>query len=185
IVWAITFGIGHFGNPRLSIDDRILAAQASILTVALCAFVVAALFAERRQHEAVLEESEARLQEALAAGSVIAHDWDVVSGRTRRSENAAQILGFDPQQTVSESSFLARVHPDDRARFKALIRGLRPDRPSFAVTFRFKRPDGKEVWLEKVSKAEFDAVGRLIRLRGLTLDITEKKWAEKRQNAPM
>jgi PAS domain S-box-containing protein len=185
MVWAITFGIGHFGNPRLSIDDRTLAAQASILTVALYAFVLAALFAERRLHEAVLEESEARLQEALAAGSVIAHDWDVVSGRSRRSKNAAQILGFDPQQTVSESSFLARVHPDDRARFKALVRDLRPDHPSFEIAFRFIRPDDKEVWLEKVSKAEFDAAGRLIRLKGLTLDITEKKRAEERQNALM
>jgi PAS domain S-box-containing protein len=185
IVWAITFRIGHFGNPGLSIHDRILAAQASILTVALCAFILAALFAERRKYEATLEESEARLQEALAAGSVIAHDWDVVAGRSRRSENAAQILGFDPQQIVSASSFLARVHPDDRARFKALVRGLRPDHTSFAITFRFIRPDGKEVWLEKVSKAEFDATGRLIRLRGLTLDITEKKRAEERQNALM
>jgi PAS domain S-box-containing protein len=185
IVWAITFDIGHFGNPGLSINDRILAAQASTLTVALCAFVLAALFAERRQHEAVLEESEARLQEALAAGSVIAYDWDVGSGRSRRSENAAQILGFDPQQTVSASSFLARVHPDDRARFKELVRGLRPDRPSFSVTFRFKRPDGKEVWLEEASKAEFDTAGHLIRLNGLSHDITENKRAEERQSALM
>jgi two-component sensor histidine kinase len=41
------------------------------------------------------------------------------------------------------------------------------------------------VWLEEVSKAEFDAAGRLIRLKGLTLDITEKKRAEERQNALM
>ena len=185
IVWAITFGIGHFGNPELSIGDRILAAQASILSVALCAFVLAALFAERRRHEAVLEESEARLQEALAAGSVTAFEWDVRAGRSRRSENTAQILGFDPKHTVSSSAFLSRVHPDDRARFKALVNGLRPENPSFAVTFRFMRPDGREVWLEEVSKAEFDAAGRLTRLRGLTLDITEHKRAEERQNVLM
>src|SRR5262249_23532968 len=185
IVWAITFGIGYFGNPDLSIDDRILAAQATILSIALCAFVLAALFAERRQHAAVVEESEARLQEALAAGSVTAFEWDVRSGRSRRSENSAQILGFDPQQTVSSSAFLSYVHPDDRARFRALVHGLRPEHPSFAVTFRFMRPDGREVWLEEVSKAEFDAGGRLTRLSGLTLDITEHKRAEEHQNALM
>jgi PAS domain S-box-containing protein len=185
IVWAITFGIGHFGNPELSIGDRILAAQASILSVALCAFVLAALFAERRRHEAVLEESETRLQEALAAGSVTAFEWDVRSGRSRRSENTAHILGFDPKHTMSASAFLSQVHPDDRARFRGLVNDLRPENPSFAVTFRFMRPDGREVWLEEVSKAEFDAAGRLTRLRGLTLDITEHKRSEERQNALM
>ena len=50
--------------------DRVLAARAGILAVALCAYVLAALFAERRRHEAALAESEARLQEALTAGAV-------------------------------------------------------------------------------------------------------------------
>jgi PAS domain S-box-containing protein len=185
IVWAITFGIGHFGNLGLSIDDRILGAQASILGVALCAYVLAALFAERREHAAVVEESEARLQEALAAGAVTAFDWDVRSGVSRRSQNSAQILGFDPQQAISASAFLLHVHPDDRARFKALVRGLRPERPSYAGTFRFIRPDGQEVWLEEASKAEFDATQRFVRLKGLTLDITERKRAEERQNMLM
>ena len=183
IVWAITFGVGHFGNPGLAMDDRILGAQSSILGVAICAFVLAALFAERRQHEAVLEESEARLQEALAAGAVTAFEWDVRTDLSRHSENVAQVLGFDPQQTVSGSSFLTRVHPDDRARFKALVRGVRPDGPSYAVTFRFIRPDGREMWLEETGRAEFDAEGRFVRLKGLTRDITERKWAEERQAA--
>ena len=64
IVWTITFGIGNFGNSSLPIANRILAAQTSILLVALSALVLAALFAERRHHEAVLRESEARLREA-------------------------------------------------------------------------------------------------------------------------
>src|SRR6266853_619837 len=62
-VWTITFGIGHFGNPGLPIGDRILDAQAAIVAFTLYAYVLAALFAERRQHEAVLEE-------AVAAGAV-------------------------------------------------------------------------------------------------------------------
>ena len=185
IVWAITFGIGNFGNLGVPMEDRILGAQSSILGVAICAFVLAALFAERRQHEAVLMESEARLQEALAAGAVTAFDWDVRTDLSRRSDNAAQVLGFDPQQTVTASSFLTRVHPDDRARFKALVLGVRPDRPSYAVTFRFIRPDGREIWLEETARAEFDAAGRFVRLKGLTLDITERKWAEERQGVLM
>src|SRR6266436_2215865 len=147
-VWTITFGIGHFGNPGLPIGDRILDAQAAIVAFTLYAYVLAALFAERRQHEAVLDESETRLQEALTAGAVTAFEWDPRSGMSRRSENAAQILGFE-QQPFSAAQFLARVHPDDRARLKAIIDGVRVDSPSYSVTFRFVRPDGREVWLEE------------------------------------
>jgi PAS domain S-box-containing protein len=182
IVWTMTFGIGHFGDPALPIGDRVLGAQAAILGVSLCAYVLAALFAERRHHEAVLKESEARLQEALTAGAVTAFEWDPCSGLSQRSENAAQLLGFDPQRTFTAVQFLARVHKDDRKRFKMLADGVRVDNPSYSVTFRFLRLDGQEVWLEETAKAEFDANGRLKRLKGLTRDITRRKQAEEHQD---
>ena len=59
--------------------------------------------------------------------------------------------------------------------------GVRPESPSYAITFRFVRPDSREVWLEETSRAEFDAAGRYIRLKGLTVDITERKRAEEHQ----
>ncbi len=182
IVATITFGVGHFGNLGIPIEDRILEAQAGIVVVALCAFVLAALFAERRQHEAVLSESEARLQEALTAGAVTAFDWNMRTGAVQHSENAAQILALAPQQEMTAAEFLARVHPEDRGRFKTTVRGVRPDRPSYAVTFRYIRPDGQEVWLEETARADFDAAGRVLRLKGLTRDITERKQAEQRQD---
>jgi PAS domain S-box-containing protein len=175
IVWTITFGIGHFGDPALPIGDRILGTQGAILVFALCAYVLAALFAERRQQEA-------RLQEALTAGAVTAFEWNPRNGQSQRSQNAAEILGLGPQQTLTATQFLARVHPDDRPRFKAIIDGVRVDSPSYSVTFRFIRPHGREVWLEETSKAEFDTAGRFLRLKGLTRDITGRKQAEKRQD---
>jgi signal transduction histidine kinase len=64
VVWATIFGIGHFGDPAFTLDELILQAQAVILVVTLSAFVLAALFSERRQHETVLMNSEARLARA-------------------------------------------------------------------------------------------------------------------------
>ena len=182
IVWTTTIGIGHFGDFGLPMADRVLAARAGILAVALCAYVLAALFAERRQHEAALAESEARLQESLTAGAVTTFVWDVGTGSSERSANAAQILGFDPRQTFSPSNFLSRVNPGDRDRFKALVRGVNPERPAYTVTFRFTHPDGREAWLEETAKAEFDAVGRLVRLKGLTLDVSARKQSEEQQS---
>ena len=182
IVLTITFGIGHFGDPANPIGDRILGAQTAILGFALSAYVLAALFAERRQQDAMLKSSEARLQEALAAGAVTAFEWNPRNGLSQRSENAAQILGFGPQQTFSAAQFIARIHPGDRARFRAHVRHVSIDSPSYSVTFRFIRPDGREVWLEETSRGEFDTAGRLVRLKGLTRDITRRKQAEQRQD---
>src|SRR5262249_43847200 len=140
IVWTTTIGVGHFGDPGLPMADRVLAARAGILAVALCAYVLAALFAERRQHEAALAESEARLQEALTAGAVTTFVWDVGTGLSQRSADAAQILGFDPRQTFTPSNFLSRVHPDDRQRFKALVRGVIPKHPAYPIAFRLSAP---------------------------------------------
>jgi PAS domain S-box-containing protein len=183
IVWTTTIGIGHFGSPGLAMADRVFAARTGILAVALCAFVLAALFAERREHEAALEESEARLQEALTAGAVTTFVWDADANTSQRSANAAEVLGFDPQRPFGSNSFLARVHCDDRERFKALVRGVSPQRPSYDITFRFAHGDGRDIWLEETAKAEFDAWDRLVRLKGLTLDVTTRKQSEDHQNS--
>ena len=144
-VLAITFEMGQFGNPELSMDDRILSAQIKILGVALCALVLAALFAEQREHEIELEESEARLQEALAVGKVAAFDWQVQSGSLRFSDSAADILGLDSKVSVSATSFLARISADDRAAFEALTANIASANPTRSLLFRIytsRRPGG-------------------------------------------
>jgi len=184
IVCSATFHLGLFNNVHLSTNE-ILGVQGDIVGVAIFAFVLAALFEERRQHETVVMQNEARLQKALAAGGVAAFDWDLKSDLLQNSESAAQILGIDPRKTVTSTSFLTRVHPDDRKVLKALVRSVSPSNPSYSAIFRYIRPDGREVWLEETSKAEFDAAGRVVSVEGLLLDITERKRAEERQRALM
>ena len=138
---------------------------------------------ERLEHSLVAERAESahRLQEALSAGSVVAFEWDVSADTTRRSDNASQILGLDQQQLTTGASFVARINPDDRARYMAQLSGLHRDNSSYSTTYRFTRPDGREIWLQDTAKAEFDATGRLVRLSGLGVEITERKHAEAHQ----
>jgi PAS domain S-box-containing protein len=128
---------------------------------------------KRKEAEALLKESKTRLSDALAAGLVVAFEWDAVTGRSQRSDNADRIMGV-----VEDGQFLQHVHPDDRQNFIAHIRGLSPANPSYAVTFRFVRPDGRQVWLEETARGEFDSTGRLLRINGLTRDITVRKELE-------
>jgi signal transduction histidine kinase/ActR/RegA family two-component response regulator len=177
IVWATTFGIGTFGDTNLPIEQRILAAQATILATSFGALVLAALFSERRLHAISLLEREAKLQEALQAGGVIAFDWDVRTGEIRHSENAAKILGLIPKQVVRFGQLASRIHADDRPRIAASVSAANPDNPAYSATFRFAGPDG-ELWLEQVATVEFDSTGCRVGVRGLTTDITARKRFE-------
>ena len=63
---STTLNAGYFGDASIPLSDRILAAQILVLVGALLAFILAALFAERRQHEAMLKRSKERLQRVVA-----------------------------------------------------------------------------------------------------------------------
>jgi signal transduction histidine kinase len=61
IVWATIFGLGHFGDTTIPLEDRLLQAQVVILVMTIGALTLTALFAERRHHEFVLKQSETHL----------------------------------------------------------------------------------------------------------------------------
>ena len=175
IVWTTVFSIGLFGDVRWPLEERILSGQATILATSFGALVLAALFSERRTHELAILERERRLQEALRAGGVITLDWDLRIGLIRLSQNAAEILGLGPRQSLSSAEWVAQIHPDDRPTVTTRLKIARQDEHSHSMTFRFLRPDGRgEVWLEQVAVTHFNASGMPTRINGLTTDVTER-----------
>ena len=178
IVWTTIFAVGIFGDLHLSIAERVLGAQATILATSLGALVLAALFSERRVHEGVILERESRLQEALRAGRVIAFDWDVSADEIRFSENAAEILGLNSQEVYRRAEWLKRIHPEDHQPVASCLASARPDQPLHSIAFRCRRPDGGEVWLERVAIVQFDSAGKPTRINGLMTDVTERKRFE-------
>jgi len=175
IVWTTIFAIGIFGDLHLSIEERVRGAQATILAISLGALVLAALFSERRLHESAILEREARLQEALRAGSVMAFDWDVCADEIRFSQNATEILGLNSQQVLSGTEWLKHIHPEDQPLVASCLDGARPDQPSHSIAFRYRRLDGGEVWLEQIAMVQFGSAGKPTRINGLTTDVTERK----------
>ncbi|MGY2901526.1 ATP-binding protein [Bradyrhizobium sp. URHC0002] len=179
IVWTTIFGVGLFGDARLPLEERVLSAQATILATSFGALVLAALFSERRTHELAILEREQRLEEALRAGDVITFDWDLRAGLVRLSQNAAEILGLGPRESLSSEEWIRQIHPDDRASITARLSTAGPDQHPHSMTFRFSRPDGRgEVWLEQVAVAHFGSKGKPTRINGLTTDVTERKRFE-------
>jgi PAS domain S-box-containing protein len=179
IVATTTFAIGIFGDSGLSSERHIQSAQASILAISFGALILTALFSERRLQAIALLDREARLQEALQAGGVMAFDWDLKADQVRFSQNALPILGFGSDDVVSGSEMLGQLHPDDRPQVTACALGVNPNKPSYSVTFRYLRAHGdSEVWLEQVATAQFESDGLPLRIRGLMTDITRRKRFE-------
>ena len=66
---------------------------------------------QRKVTEAALKEHKASLADALAAGKVMAFEWDAVTRHTRRSDNAASILGDDAGGPTSVRNRILRAGP--------------------------------------------------------------------------
>jgi signal transduction histidine kinase len=98
IVWTTVLGIGFFGDPRFPITERVMGAQTSILVVVLSAYVLAALFAERRDTAVELtrsytmlkRERDNKLMNAQAIVRAIAHEVRQPITRITAGGNAAQ-----------------------------------------------------------------------------------------------
>ena len=179
IVWTTIFSVGLFGDTRLVLEERVLSAQATILATSFGALVLAALFSERRTHELAILEREQRVEEALRAGGVITFDWDLRIGLIQLSQNAAEILGLGPRESLSSEEWIRQIHSDDRPSVTARSSTAGPHEHPHSMTFRFLRPDGRgEVWLEQVAVTHFDSKGKPTRINGLTSDVTERKRFE-------
>ena len=58
---------------------------------------------------------------------------------------------------------------------------MRPRRRAHEAEFRIRRPDGELRWCLGTAAATVDLRGRVTRISGVTMDITDRKRAEERQ----
>ena len=139
--------------------------------------------AELEQSNARLLESEQRRSLAIAAGKMGSWDWDWVNGDWMWDEGQYRIFGVDPQSfAVTPANIQALLHPDDIERTAQGDRPVQQGRKSYEAEFRINRPDGEIRWCVGTAAATTDKSGRVVRVSGVTVDITERKRAEERQN---
>jgi two-component sensor histidine kinase/CheY-like chemotaxis protein len=119
---------------------------------------------------------------ALAAGQMGSWDYDVAKANFNCDEGQYRIFGVDPATFPASPENLRRLaNPDDFKRLQAAVRSLSKDDTTCQAEFRIRRPDGELRWCMGTATASFDDEGRLTRISGVTVDITERKQAEERQ----
>lgn len=153
------------------------------LLLLLQTVLIGALLVQRtrwRRTENALVESQQRYSLASAAGSVGIWDWNFDTNELFIDARLKSLLGFSDAEISSRpDDWGARVHPDDVpiaiAAINACIHG---DSDSYEIAHRMLHKDGSVKWMMSRGSALRAADGRLRRLVGTKVDITQRKLAE-------
>jgi two-component system, LuxR family, sensor kinase FixL len=125
-----------------------------------------------------LQASETRVSLATKAAGLRLWEWDMVRD---------EILATDRTQTHSSpaqferrgfNQFLQSVHADDREPVShAVAKSMNGD-GELEAEYRVVLPNGATRWMVSRGRVEFNGVGKPVRMRGVSLDITRHKEAE-------
>ncbi|TLZ54827.1 MAG: PAS domain S-box protein, partial [Gammaproteobacteria bacterium] len=134
---------------------------------------------ERIRTEARLAKLEERTNLFQAAANDGLWDFDVESNEVYFSPRWKQMLGYADEDMRGAPDWRSLVHPDDLARVQTAIRDhVAGKTPIFESTHRMRHRNGEWRWVISRATARVDKHGRLLRLVGVELDITERKLYE-------
>jgi len=135
-----------------------------------------------QRYIAGMEVSISEREELLLEAERIAHMgswvWDVESGAVSWSDELFRILGYDPTTDApSIDAYFATVHPDDRERVTLASKRIAETGVAAQVFYRVLRKDGSVRHVQTHGAVLFDAAGKLRRIVGTILDISESHRA--------
>jgi len=140
----------------------------------------------RRVEEASRAATAARQRLAEVVSNVpgvVWEAWGEPDAATQQidfvSDYVKTMLGYEPVEWISMPNFwLTIVHPEDRERAGAEARAIFDSGERGRSEFRWVHRDGHVLWVEAHSQVVADEDGRPIGMRGVTLDISERRQLE-------
>lgn len=127
-----------------------------------------------------LSASEQRRSVALAAGQMGSWDWDLESGAVLWDSGQHRIFGIEPSDRPLTLEAIRRsIHPESLVEVEAAIAAGVGTSGTFQIEVRVLRPSGEVRWCICAGATTLDARGEVARVSGVTIDITERKEAER------
>jgi len=125
-----------------------------------------------------LEESEYRM--SLAANAAKLGVWvkDLKTKEIWASGNWRRLLGFTESERLDLDHFLKKIHPHDRDLFNTNLTHAISGGGYYETDYRVLLADGQTRWIASRGQVEFNGGGKPTVLRGVSIDITERKQAE-------
>ena len=134
----------------------------------------------RKQAEAALRASEARLSTAQRIAQLGNWEWNLVNNDFQCSEEGYRIFGLRMGEAgITFDALLSAIHPDDRDLVQQAVDRAVSGKCSFNVDHRVRLPGGEERIARSQGEVAFDKAGAPVRMTGTIQDITEQKHAER------
>jgi PAS domain S-box-containing protein len=141
------------------------------------------MLVKRVQAESDLRNREGQLADAQLLAHVGSWEWDMRANRVTWSEELYRIYGVPLGTPAGYEEFLARVHPDDRARVKGMVEQQLADHKSLDYEWRVQRPNGEVRYMQSRQVVVTDGGGQALRMLGTAHDVTESREAEESQRS--
>jgi PAS domain S-box-containing protein len=139
---------------------------------------------ERKKDEEKIRHSESELKKAQSYAHVGSWVWNIKEGYLEWSDEMYKIFGISKESFSGnlEDVVASAIHPDDRQKVEESNRSVVDKSKPIPLEYRILHPDGSQsvVWGE-AGELEKDAEGNPALLRGIVMDITERKQAEEKQ----
>jgi PAS domain S-box-containing protein len=119
------------------------------------------------------ERIEGRFDEAQRLGGLGAWELDLETQQVWWSREQYRLNGFDFGARLTQETFLALVHPEDRPAFEATFARVVSE-GSGELTYRIVRADGSVRHMQGTARLVRDAAGRPRRMHGANLDVTAR-----------
>lgn len=138
-------------------------------------------YALRAAHTvADLETSERRLAVAQRVARLGGWLWHVDEDRCERSKICLDLWGDTPSSLHEEPfGLLSRVLSPDRQHLREAMERAR-EGEAYQMSFRVQRDEGTVVTLYEQALPVRDEFGRVVRIEGVTQDVTEREQAQRR-----
>ena len=146
---------------------------------AVRAFVLSSDITEQYQAQKTLERTQRALVDAEHIAGIGSWDWNLRTGEVHWSDGLYRLCGSDRgDRPPSLSSYLDRVHPDDRAIVSKAVDEAFSGGPKLAAEFRYLRHgEAHPLYLDAVGQVFLDDEGRPARFVGSAKDSTDEKRA--------
>ena len=158
------------------------------ITSLSCIFIISFLISINSKSEQALIDSskelkfgKRRFELALRGSGAGIWDYNAVSDELYISKFLADMLGYKYEliQNISKEVFFEILHPDDVEAFLAHLEGHLAGKHPFKIECRLKRGDGSYIWILDSGQAQWSKKGKLLRMIGSMVNITERKESEK------
>lgn len=135
---------------------------------------------ETKRVEEELGRSKEALDLASEAAGLGTWDHDLATGELQWDARAKALFGYPSDAPGTYRTWVEAIHPDDLLTAEETLERSLRERQPLSTQYRVVWPDGSVHWLAVIGRASYGPSGKALRMRGILLDITERKRTEER-----